>query len=70
MKIVMFVNKHKGKSCFIIHCSAGISRSGAVATFIKDKFNDEININFFNNENKYIQPNLYILKRLKELDNN
>ena len=66
--IVDFINKHKDKSVFIVHCSAGISRSGAVATFIKDKFIDEVDKEKFNTENKYIQPNLYILKRLNELD--
>lgn len=67
-RIVDFVNKHKDKSVFIVHCSAGISRSGAVATFIRDKFIDEINKEKFNLENKYIQPNIYVLRRLKELD--
>lgn len=67
-KIIDFVNKHKDKSVFMIHCSAGISRSGAVATFIRDKFISEIDKEKFNSENKYIQPNLYVLKRLKELD--
>ena len=67
-KIVDFVNKHKDKSVFMVHCSAGISRSGAVATFIRDKFIDEIDNAKFYSENKYIQPNLYILKRLKKLD--
>jgi predicted protein tyrosine phosphatase len=59
-KIVRFVNKHKDKSVFVIHCSAGISRSGAVAVFIKDKFKDEVDNEKFYNENKYIWPNLYI----------
>jgi predicted protein tyrosine phosphatase len=67
-KIINFINKHKDKSVFIIHCSAGISRSGAVATFIRDKFIDEIDNEKFNSENKYIHPNLYILKRFNELD--
>lgn len=62
------MNKHKKKSVFIIHCTAGISRSGAVATFIRDKFIEEIDKEKFNSENKYIYPNLYILKRLKLLD--
>ena len=67
-KIVDFVNKHKDKSVFLVHCSAGISRSGDVATFIRDKFIDEIDKEKFSSENKSIQPNLYVLKRLKELD--
>ena len=68
-RIVDFVNKHKDKSVFIVHCSAGISRSGAVAIFIRDKFFNEVDNDKFNIENKYIQPNLYVLKRLKEIDN-
>lgn len=66
--IVDFINKHKDKSVFIIHCSAGISRSGAVATFLYDKFLSEIDKEQFRRENKYIRPNLYILNRLKSLD--
>lgn len=68
IKIVDFVNKHKDKCVFVVHCSAGISRSGAVAMFIRDKFKNEVNFDKFYNENKYICPNLYILKRLKMLD--
>lgn len=69
-KIVDFVNKHKDKIGFIIHCSAGVSRSGAVATFIYDKFLSEIDKDKFRYENKHIMPNIYILNRLKELDAN
>lgn len=36
--IVKFVEKNKNKNNFYIHCGAGISRSGAVATFIYDYF--------------------------------
>jgi predicted protein tyrosine phosphatase len=68
LKIVKFINNNKDKSVFIIHCSAGISRSRAVATFLYDKFLPEIDKEEFGRENKYIRPNLYVLKRLKELD--
>lgn len=67
-RIVEFINKHKDKTVFIVHCSAGISRSGAVATFIKEKFMSEVDKENFMKENKFIQPNLYILNRLKLLD--
>lgn len=67
-RIVEFVNKHKDKSVYMVHCSAGISRSGAVATFIKEKFLSEVDKEKFMKENKFIQPNLYILNRLKSLD--
>ena len=66
--IVDFINKYKDKSVFIVHCSAGISRSGAVATFLYDKFLSEIDKEQFRRENRYIIPNLYILNRLKSLD--
>ena len=68
IRIVNFVKKHSDKVVFLIHCSAGISRSGAVATYIKDKFINEIDKKKFFLENKFILPNLYILKRLKFLD--
>lgn len=63
-KIVKFVNNNKEKD-FYIHCSAGISRSGAVGRFIQELF--EIDSKQFYKDNPYIKPNLYILKRLKEL---
>lgn len=67
-RIVDFVNKNKDKKSFIVHCSAGISRSGAVVTYISEKFRDEVDIQQFRKDNKLIQPNLYILNRLRELD--
>lgn len=70
LKILDFVNRNKDKTTFIIHCSGGISRSGAVASYIADKFNNEVDRSDFIKNNKQIQPNLYILKRLRKLDNN
>lgn len=67
-KIVDFIIKHKDKSVFMVHCSAGISRSGAVVTFIREKFLSEVDKEIFMKENKFIQPNLYILNQLKSLD--
>jgi predicted protein tyrosine phosphatase len=67
-KVVDFINKHADKSAFIVHCSAGISRSGAVATFLYDKFLPEVDKRQFARENRCINPNLYILNRLRQLD--
>ena len=67
-RIVDFVNKNKDKKAFVVHCSAGISRSGAVATYIREKFYDDVDHKWFKKENPWIQPNLYILNRLRELD--
>lgn len=66
IRVVDFINANSDKSNFVVHCSAGISRSGAVARWIAEKF--EVNSKDFYKNNPYIQPNLYILKRLKELD--
>ena len=37
--IVSFIERNLGKD-FYIHCTAGISRSGAVATFIEENYDD------------------------------
>ena len=60
--------RDKDKSVFIIYCSAGISRSGAVAMFLYEKFRDEIDKELFYRDNSQIFPNLYILGKLKEFD--
>lgn len=65
-KIVEFVEKHKDKICFIVHCSAGVSRSGAVVTYIREKYN--VDYEEFRKENKSINPNRYILNQLWKLD--
>jgi len=36
-KTVAFIEKYKGLN-FVVHCDAGISRSVAVATFMKDVY--------------------------------
>lgn len=67
-KIVDFIDKNQNYKRCIVHCSAGISRSGAVVTFIKDKF--KIDNQSFLQANPFIRPNLYVLNRLKYLDFN
>jgi len=56
-KIIKFVNKNKDRD-FIIHCAAGISRSGAIGTFILDYLNGDQE--FFYNENKNIIPSAHV----------
>lgn len=69
-KIVDFINQHKDKKYFYVYCTAGVSRSGAVAKFLYNKFSDEIDKKQFRIDNKYINPNRYILKTLKKIDKN
>jgi len=44
----------------LVHCDAGISRSGAVATFASNY----LNIDF---QDEYIKPNPYVLRILNNL---
>ena len=65
-RIYEFIQQHKDKVRFVVHCSAGISRSGAVAEFIKEIHHENIDKEQYMKDNKYIQPNLYILKELRK----
>lgn len=66
--VLDFINKNIDKSKFIIHCSAGISRSGAVGRFIFDylKF---LNYNVKFPEHNKINPNGIVSKTLNNLLN-
>ena len=59
--VLDFVNKNKERD-FIIHCAAGISRSGAIGSFI----NNYVQWDFqrFKIENPQIQPNARVLRML------
>lgn len=58
--IVKFIEENKDKTYFFIHCSAGISRSGAVARYIIDTYNCDY-------ENYPSNPNFYVLTMLKRI---
>ena len=60
--IVKFIIDNKGKD-FYIHCLAGISRSGAVGTFIFDFFKDD-DTKFVSRPK--IRPNIEVLSKLKK----
>ena len=56
-----FVNANKDKN-FIVHCAAGISRSGAVGSFILDYL--EGDREYFEKYNKHILPNPRVRRML------
>jgi len=60
--IISFIDNNKDKH-FIVHCVAGISRSGAVGTFISN-YLDNVNYEFFKKYNNKIAPNMLILTTL------
>ena len=64
-KLYEFIKKNKHKKLAIIHCGAGISRSGAIATFIFDLYGDT-KYDEFKRKNPQIQPNQHILKLLRK----
>lgn len=60
--VVDFIEKNKNKSRCIVHCGAGVSRSGAIATF----FNDYLHQDYFQFklDNPHIQPNNQVIALL------
>lgn len=63
-KLYEFIKRNKDKSMAIVHCGAGISRSGAVGTFIHDLYGT-MTFEEFKRKNPRIQPNGHILKLLR-----
>lgn len=63
-KLYEFIKANKDKSIAIVHCSAGISRSGAIGTFIHDLYGT-VTWEEFKRTNPRIQPNHHVLKLLR-----
>ena len=61
--IVKFITANEDKH-FIVHCSGGVSRSGAVVKYIFFKYHDNVDIGAYYADNMNIQPNHYIFKQL------
>jgi len=61
-----FLKDNKKKETFIVHCSAGISRSGAVGQFICDFF--RVDRTEFLRNNPHILPNGRVTRMLNNLD--
>ena len=64
-KLYEFIKRNKDKKLAVLHCGAGISRSGAVGAFIFDMYGTTTWDEFIN-KNKRIQPNTHILKLLHQ----
>lgn len=67
-KLYEFLEKHKERKECIVHCYAGISRSGAVGTFVHDSYSDETWEQFYS-RNRHIHPNQRVLKLLRQNHN-
>jgi len=60
-----FIEANKDKSMAIIHCGAGISRSGAIGTYVFDYYG-KTTYEKFKRANSKILPNHYVYRLLKE----
>jgi predicted protein tyrosine phosphatase len=65
-KLYNFIRLNSEADTFIVHCAAGISRSGAVGTFINDMYGKE-NFYEFKVRNPKVFPNQRILNFLNRL---
>lgn len=65
-EIFDFVIQNKGKH-FLIHCHAGVSRSGAVAQFICEL--NDISLQEFQTMNPYTLPSFEVLSKLRKIKN-
>lgn len=61
--LLEFLDKNKDKETCIVHCSAGISRSGAIGTFVNDYFKGDYFD--FKRQNSHIKPNNLVLRMMK-----
>lgn len=65
-QIVDFVKANEHRGSFLVHCAAGISRSGAIAKWITEYFGgDEA---YYKQMNLYTVPNQRILNILRDVD--
>lgn len=65
--LLEFIERNKDKK-FIIHCEAGISRSGAIGQFINDTYK-KMDESKFKELNKHISPNQLVYNTLKNMYN-
>lgn len=66
LQIADFVEKNRSVAVWIVHCSAGVSRSGAVSRWLKNWLEYKYNISASNVDGKYALPNPYVLKILNQ----
>lgn len=66
-EIVAFVEANKDASVWIVHCSAGVSRSGAVSRWLKDRLEFKYGIEANNVDGRHAVPNAYVLEVLDRM---
>lgn len=66
-QIVNFVETNRVATIWIVHCSAGVSRSGAISKWLKDWLEYKYGIAANNVDGSYALPNPYVLMMLDRL---
>lgn len=66
-RLVQFVEENRAAKTWIVHCSAGVSRSGAVSRWLKDCLKLKYNIEANNVDGRYAVPNAYVLRVLDRI---
>ena len=66
-RIAQFVGENMNASVWIVHCSAGVSRSGAVSKWLKDWLQVKYGIEANNVDGRYASPNPHVLRVLDRL---
>lgn len=65
LQIHQFVKQNEKAKFWIIHCTAGISRSGAVGEILSEYFH--IPYQQFKRDNPQVNPNIYVKNILKQI---
>lgn len=63
-KLIEFIKKNKDKKQWILHCTMGQSRSGAVGEFLADYFG--ISYHLFKRDNPQVKPNTLVKNTLRK----
>lgn len=66
-ELAFFVDANHEARTWIVHCSAGISRSGAVSRWLKDWLKFRYGIDAVNVDGKYAIPNSHVLAELNRM---
>lgn len=61
--LYQFIKRNKDKETCVVHCEAGISRSGSVGLFVNDYTQSDSER--FKRDNPYISPNQRVFRMLK-----
>ena len=66
-RLVQFVEENWTANTWIVHCSAGVSRSGAISRWLKDYLKFKYGIEANNVDGRYAVPNAYVLSVLDKV---